>query len=107
MKRGDVWWLELGSTAGGEIRKSRPAVIVSNNAANRYLNRVQVVPLTSSVGKPYPSESYVLMAGVRNKAMADQLMTVSKSRLLRKITSVSVEEMVSLERALKTHLGLR
>ena len=107
MKRGDVWWVELGPAVGGEIRKSRPAVIVSNNAANRYLKRVQVVPLTSSIGKLYPSESYVLIAGVRNKAMTDQIMTVSKSRLSRQITSVSVEEMVSLEKALKTHLGLR
>lgn len=46
MRRGEVWWVNFEPTVGGEIRKQRPAVIISNHAANKYLNRVQVVPLT-------------------------------------------------------------
>ncbi len=64
------------------MRKQRPAVIVSNDAANRFTNRVQVVPLTGSTGKLYPSEAYVTLNCRQSKAMADQLTTVSKKRLI-------------------------
>jgi mRNA interferase MazF len=73
MKRGEVWWIDFAPTIGGEIRKSRPAVIVSNEASNKHLNRAQVVPLTTSVERIYPSEAYVAVRRKKHKAMADQL----------------------------------
>jgi mRNA interferase MazF len=82
MKRGEVWWINFDPSVGVEIRKQRPAVIVSNDAANKFLNRVQVVPLTSSLGKLYPSETYMTFRKKKAKAMADQLTTVSKKRLI-------------------------
>ena len=106
MKRGEVWWVNFDPSTGGEIRKKRPAVIVSNNAANQFLNRVQVVPLTSSVGKLYPSEAYITLRGKKAKAMADQLTTVSKKRLINQAGSVSKTELEGLERAIMIQLDL-
>ena len=106
MKRGEVWWINFDPSVGGEIRKKRPAVIVSNNAANQFLNRIQVVPLTSSVGKLYPSETYVTLRGKKAKAMADQLTTVSKKRLINKAETVSKNEMEDIERTIIIQLDL-
>jgi mRNA interferase MazF len=106
MKRGEVWWVNFDPSIGGEIRKRRPAIIVSNDAANKYLNRVQVVPLTSNTEELYPSEAYVTVGGKRGKAMADQLATVSKLRLSKRIGVVSVEDMKRIAEVIKVQLNL-
>ena len=106
MKRGEVWWVNFGPTMGGEIKKQRPAVVVSNDAANRHLNRVQVIPLTSQTAKVYPSEALVTFAGKEGKAMADQLTTVSKLRLVNYGGALTGAEMRQVEQAIKVQLGL-
>lgn len=106
MKRGEVWWVNFDPSVGGEIRKKRPAVIVSNNASNRNINRVQVVPMTSNISRVYPSEALVSLQGRQGKAMADQLTTVSKQRVLNKAGELSKEEMATVELALCVQLGL-
>jgi len=106
MKRGEVWWINFEPSFGGEIRKKRPAVIVSNNAANQFLNRVQVIPLTSNVDKLYPSETYITLRGKKAKAMADQLTTVSKKRLINQAGAVSNAELEGIKRAISIQLDL-
>ena len=83
-----------------------PAVIISNNQSNKYLNRVQVVPLTSKVDRLYPSEVFVTLQGEKGKALADQLTTVSKLRLTNLIERLSDPDVHAVESAVKRQLGL-
>jgi mRNA interferase MazF len=106
MKRGEVWWISLEASTGGEVRKKRPAVIVSNDAANRHLNRLQVIPLTGSINRLYPSEAYVTFRNRQSKAMADQLTTISKRRLINRAGVLSGDDMHGIAEAIKVQLDL-
>jgi mRNA interferase MazF len=106
MTRGSVWWVQFEPSIGSEIHKTRPAVIVSNNKANQFLARVVVVPLTSNVFRIYPGEALVIVNGIKNKAMSDQIMSADKSRLQNKIGVLSEDDMLSLESAMKRFFEL-
>jgi len=106
-RRGEVWWVSFDPSLGGEIQKTRPAVVVSNNAANEVLNRVIVVPLTSQTSKLYPGEAFVELNGEKRKAMADQIITAAKQRLRSRLGHLSAADMTSVESAILLQLGMR
>ena len=106
-RRGEVWWVSFQSSVGGEIRKTRPALVISNNAANAALNRVIVVPLSSQTETLYPGEAMVTLNGEKSKAKADQIATASKQRLLNKAGNLSSADLAAVEKAVLLQLGIR
>ncbi len=107
MKRKEIWWVNFDPSVGGEIQKQRPAVIISNDSANKHLNRVQVVPITSKADRIYPGEAHVTFKGTQHKALANQITTASKRRLVKKAGSLSQSDIIKVEQAIKIQLGLR
>jgi mRNA interferase MazF len=111
MKRGDVFYANLDPTQGAETQKTRPVVIVSNNAANRAGALVTVLPLTSNVSRIFPFEVKLSATDTGlskdSKAMAQQVRTLDKGRLA-EIASGQVPEklMAQVDVALRLHLNL-
>jgi mRNA interferase MazF len=103
---GEVWWVDFDPSLGGEVQKTRPAIIVSNDASNHNLNRVQVVPITSHVARIFPCEAAIELNGELRKAMADQIATVSKLRLKSRLGTLATEDIQAVERAIRVQLGL-
>jgi mRNA interferase MazF len=106
MKRGEVWWVEFDPAIGSEIAKRRPAIIISNDSANRNLSRVVVIPVTSSTARVFPGEALVRIGNQTSKAMADQIMAADKSRLKGQLGAISKTDLELVENAIRVHLGL-
>jgi mRNA interferase MazF len=115
MQRGDVYLVDLEPTRGTEANKVRPAVLVSNNAANRSAERnrrgvVTVVPVTSNTTRVYPFQT--LIAGDEgglasdSKAQAEQVRSVDFERLRQRIGAIRPATLRQLDDALRTHLAL-
>ena len=110
IKRGEIYWVNLDPTIGSEIRKTRPAVVVSNDINNLHAQTVTVVPLSTSIGKVHPFE-VLLPAGLtgtreESKAKANQVRTVDKQRLGKGAGLVPENLMEKLEEAIRLHLDL-
>ena len=106
-RRGDVYWVALDPAVGTEIKKTRPAVIVSNNSCNQFGTRVVVMPLSSNVESLFPGEAAVIVKGKPARAMGDQIRSLDKSRLRAKIETLNAEQLKAVDDALRITLSLR
>ena len=105
-RRGDVFWVALDPTRGTEIRKKRPAVIVSNDSCNTHGSRVVVLPITSNVSSLYPGEAAIEGKGKPARALGDQIRSIDKSRLRSRLGRLNQEELEAVDDALRVTLGL-
>ena len=105
-RRGDVYWMNLDPVVGTEIRKTRPAVIVSNDSCNRYGTRVVVLPITSSVDSIYPGEAKIEVKGKPGRALGDQIRSIDKRRLKTRLGRLTADEMSRVDEALAITLAL-
>jgi mRNA interferase MazF len=104
-RRGDVYWVALDPTRGSEIRKTRPAVIISNDSCNAYGARVVVLPVTSNVSSLYPGEASIRLRGRAARVLGDQIRSIDKSRLRARVGGLSRDELHEVETAVLITLG--
>ena len=100
VSRFEVFLVNLDPTAGSEIRKSRPCVVVSPDEMNLYVRTVVVAPLTTA-GRPYPSRVPVRFAGKDGQVVVDQLRTVDKIRLARRLGALKAREAAAVLEVLR------
>jgi mRNA interferase MazF len=105
-RRGDVYWVVLDPALGTEIRKTRPAVVISNDSCNMHGTRVVVLPLTGNVSSLYPGEALVRVSGKPTRALGDQIRSLDKARLRTRIGRLSPHELGDVEHAVRITLGL-
>ena len=107
LRRGDIWYVDLDPTRGGEINKKRPCVILTANALNDSRKTVVVIPLsTSPVARP-PLTVPVISAGRPAVAVIDQITAKTKERFGNRIGSLSPDDMDVIEQAIRRVLDMR
>lgn len=115
MRRGEIATVSLDPARGSEASKTRPAIIVSNDAANAMASRlgrgvITVVPLTSNTGRVYPFQ-VLLPASLTglprdSKAQAEQVRSVAVERVGAPVGQLSAALIAEVDQALRVHLGL-
>lgn len=105
--RGDVFWIaDTQAAVGSEYTKTRPAVIVSNEANNRYSANLEIVWLTTANKKPLPTHVTLYSAPRVSVALCECVTTISKERLREYYCTLASEEMAHIDRAIRISLGL-
>jgi mRNA interferase MazF len=105
MKRYDILWAELDPARGSEIAKTRPVVVVSLDVLNEVLATVTVCPLTSQSHPGWRSRVHVKCAGKPAEIAVDQIRTISKQRLGRKLDALSESDAAALRRTITEMYG--
>lgn len=104
-RRYTIYLADLNPAVGGEIRKVRPVVVVSLDEMNRFLDTVVVCPLTSSLHPHWRARMQIECAGREAEIAVDQIRTISKQRLKRRIDNLSANEAAQLRRLITEMYG--
>jgi mRNA interferase MazF len=110
IKRGDIFLVNFDPTIGAEVRKTRPAVVVSNDINNTHSPIISIAPISSSVSRILSFEVEI-PAGfgglkVRSKILVNQTRAVDKIRLVKKLGHLPIDILTKVDRALKLHYEL-
>lgn len=112
IRRGEIYWVNVDPTIGSEIKKLRPALVVSNNMANQYSSLVTILPITSNTNNVYPFEVLLKkdLSGLKKDSVikANQIRTIDKSRISGSIVGQVMSEDIiqQIDQAIKIHLAL-
>ncbi|MGD0578988.1 MAG: type II toxin-antitoxin system PemK/MazF family toxin [Bryobacteraceae bacterium] len=112
VRRGEIWLVSFDPTVGHEIKKTRPALVIQNDVGNRYSPLTIVAAITSSLSPvPYPVEVHIEPAAangldVRSAIRLDQIRTVDRRRLLRRLGVADAATMGRVDEAIQISLGL-
>ncbi len=104
-RRGEIYWVTLDPALGTEIRKTRPALVISNDSCNTHGARVVVVPITSNAASLYPGEALIRVRGRPARVLGDQIRSIDKARLRARIGSLNQTELREAEAAVLITLG--
>lgn len=106
-KRGEIYWTNLDPTIGGETKKRRPGLIVSNDLGNESSSVVMVAPISSKIkDKIYPFEVQFILNGMPSKIMLNQCRALDKSRLEQRMDIIDQLTMDAVEDAIRVVFGL-
>jgi len=110
VRRGEVWLIDLNPTRGSEQRGIRPCLVMSNDVTNQYAPTITVLPLTSNLsGQRFPINVILSKQETNLKVdslvLCGQIRTVTKERIVQKLTVIAASEIAKIESALKLYLG--
>ena len=112
IRRGEIYWVNMDPAIGAEIKKTRPALVVSNDENNKFSPLITIIPITSTTKTPYPFEVSVSQGsgGLKKASLikANQVRTVDKKRIVGKPLgpALSSQIMDRVAQALKVHLAI-
>lgn len=105
IKRYEIYFADFNPTIGGEIQKSRPVVIISQDEMNKYLNTVVICPLTSKLHPKWRTRLQIKCAKKNAEVAVDQIRTISKQRLKKKIDKLSSNKAAQLRKLITDMYG--
>lgn len=111
VKRGEIWLIDLNPTKGSEQRGVRPCLVISNDITNQHAPTITVLPLTSNLaGQRFPINVVLSKQETRLKVdslvLCGQIRTVTKERIVQKLTAITINEINRVEKALLLYLGI-